>query len=161
MRVNTGLTVSVSANTERWLSELRAGRAFGGSAQSTAVAANFSHVQLFNPVGSLITIIARLATVSLAATQNVGIGIYNTALTTLSGNGLNLLSGGAAAVGEVRTQVNGAALGTFIYLLDLAANDPKDFAAEWLLELGAGEGMIITGGVVNISVRGSFLWMEV
>jgi hypothetical protein len=61
----------------------------------------------------------------------------------------------------VRTQVNGAALGTFIYLLDLAANDPKDFAAEWLLELGAGEGMIITGGVVNISVRGSFLWMEV
>jgi len=161
MRISTGVTVNVSANTERWLSELRAGRTFGGTGLVAALAANVSIVQLFNPVGSLVTVIVKLITVNIQVQVSGGVTLYNTALTTLVGNGANLLNGGANSVAEVRTIQTGGALGTFIASYDLIANTPIVFGGDWLVELGAGEGVTFQPGAVNFASRASFLWMEI
>jgi len=161
MRISTGVTVNVSANTERWLSEIRSGRAFAGSATLAALAANFSHIQLLNPAGSVITIVTRLLTLDLVVVGSAGVGTHNTALTTLAGAGANLLSGGAASVGEIRSQTDVAQLGTYLSTYDLLASSPIHFGGEWILELGAGEGIITSPGAVNVANRTSFLWIEI
>jgi len=161
MRVNTGLTVSVSANTERWLSEMRAGRGFGGFLNQVAVAAQNSHIQLFNPVASGITVIVRLVLFASVAAQGVHVSHHNTALTTLGATSRNLLSGGAAPVAEVRSQTNAGELGSQFLGLNAAAATQLQVNAEWFTEVGAGEGVLISGASVNVELLGNWLWMEV
>jgi hypothetical protein len=161
MRINTGLTVSVNANTERWLSELRSGRAFGGRIYQTAVAAQLSRVQLLNPVGSAITVIARLLALGTSAAQGVNIAHYNTALTTLEATSRNLLSGGAAPVAELRRETNAVSAGSQFFSGNLQLSITLQIQGEWLTELGAGEGMICEGATLNDDLLAAFLWMEV
>jgi hypothetical protein len=160
MRVNTGLTVSVSANTERWLSELRAGRAFGGRAYQPNVAAQFARAQLLNPVGSGVTIIARLAVFGSSFAASVNVGHYNTALATLVATSRNLLSGGAAPVAEIRTETGVASVGSQLFAATVLANTSLQLNAEWLTELGAGEGLLFEESTVNLDLLVGILWME-
>lgn len=161
MRISTGVTVNVSANTERWLASLRAQGCFLGSAFLAASVGNFSHVQLFNPAASGKTLLLRgLVGGSPSATQ-ISINSYNTALTTLFGAGLNGLMGGAAGVAELRTQTNAAELGTTFGRFRVLAGDSRSLSAEWIAEIPEGKGVLLSGGAVNIHVDASFTWEEV
>src|SRR6267142_1192683 len=110
MRQNVGTATTVTA-TDQWLAYIQAGKAFVLGARLAATAANIGHVQLFNPVASGKTVLARRVIVSCSAVDGLDLNVYNTALTTDAGAGINMLSGGAAGVAHVRTQFNGAELG--------------------------------------------------
>ena len=170
MRIGGG-AVSIADVTDRtardlgfvrpfWLNEIRAGRAFSGETSLAASVGNNSHLQLFNPVGSGITIVVKRIVTTPLADQSVEVRQHNTALTTLGMNGINLLSGGAAAIGEVRSQQNASRLGTRFRQLSLLANVPFDFAKDWDIELGAGEGVQLIGASTNVGIIGFYEWSE-
>lgn len=159
MRTNPG-TGTVST-TERWFDEIRRGRAFALGTLAGPTAANISHVQLFNPVASLVTIIVYAVWHTENTLSTNDINTHNVALTTLVGNGVNLLSGGAAASGELRTQDNAVQLGTRFATLTLNANDARLFILPWLIELGAGKGVLVTHRVVNQQLSTTFFWIEI
>lgn len=161
MRISTGVTVNVSANTERWLSELRAGHAFQGGVSQGPTVGNNSHGQLFNPAGSGVKVIGRFFAGGPTANTAVIMSFHNTALTTLNGNGSNLLSGGAASVAELRRQDNAGILGTTIGNFQVLAADSKQIGADWTFELSASQGFILAGNVVNVGINAVFVWIEV
>jgi len=161
MRISTGVTVNVSANTERWLSEIRSGRAFATAATQAGVAGELSFVQLFNPAASPVTVLTRFAMAWSGTSEEVSVRVYNTALTTLVGNGTNLLDGGAASVAEFRSQSNVADLGAGLASVSIPANDAKEIGREWLVELAPGQGLLVRGNTANTAITGSFFWVEV
>lgn len=161
MRVNTGGAVQVSTSTELWLAEIRAGRAFSGGQGLVASVGNFSELQLFNPVGSAITIVVRSIILTVGAASGADIRQHNTALATLQFNGRNLLSGGAAAIGEIRSATPAAQDGTRIGLVNAPAQTPLYPVPDWYIELGAGEGILLSSDQTNASVSAIFSWREV
>jgi hypothetical protein len=87
--------------------------------------------------------------------------IYNTALSTLVGNGANLLVGGTASSAELRTQNNASQLGTQVGNLRIPQNAPIfPLADDWSFELGAGEGVLVVGDV-DIETRVIYQWIEI
>lgn len=148
------------ASQERWYAEMRAGRAFARGINLGAVAATIQEIQLFNPVGSGKTIDVYRLIVATNVADGIQIRVFNTALTTLQGTGINLQSGGSAGVGEVRNNNPGAADGTFVGSLYSAAGVPWDRIAVWGVELDAGEGIIVCSQNVNIAVAAEYYWNE-
>ena len=159
MRVGLGGAVTVTA-TERWLAEIRSGRAFTRGGFSGPTAATLSHLQLFNPAASGVTIIIRAVIVAVSATGLVAIVTHNTALTTLVGAGVNLLAGGAAGLGELRSLDNAVQLGTIADRLSLIADTPSDVVPEWFFELGAGEGILVNSENANVRTIATYHWIE-
>lgn len=159
MQVGLGGAITVTA-TERWFSEVRAGRAFGGAIIQANIAAEFSHVQLFNPVASGVTALVRAIVGSTNTSDRMEVAFFNTALATLGADGRNLLSGGAAPVAQVRAGTNAAQQGDRFAAQQILANTPIALTEEWVCELGPAEGVIIRLSTVNISLVGSFSWVE-
>lgn len=159
MRVGLGGAVTVTA-TERWLSELRAGRAFLRGATQTAVAAQFSHVQIRNPAASGVILLVRQIYASSAAAMAVALADRDAVLGGGANLGFNLLKGAAAGLGEVRTEANAAQLGTAHASFDLPAGQLTPLIPEWGYELGAGEGVLVFGGTVNVQLSVTYFWVE-
>ena len=170
MRIGGG-AVSIADVTDRvardlgfvrpfWLNEIRAGRAFIRGAAVGASGGNFTEIQLFNPIGSGITIIGHRLLFSSGATEEVRLTTFNTALATLVGAGINLLAGGAAGVGEVRSAVPAAIDGTLVMPVNVLINTPVTVIDDWFFELGAAEGIITVPNVVNTSFRATYMWIE-
>ena len=159
MRLGLGGNLIVTA-TERWLAEIRAGRGFMKGASASAAAGQNPEVQLFNPVASGVTVILRMVLASNSVAVDCSFRQFNTALATLAGEGINLLSGAAAGKGEVRTATPAAIDGTLIGFIDIPASQTIQIAPEWMFELGAGEGLHVAGPLAA-SLRGLFLWNEV
>ena len=160
MRVSLGGNITVTA-TERWLSEVRAGRAFGFGDEQNGVAGQKSHVQLFNPAGSGVNALVRLTMVARGTAGVVGLCFHDTALTTDVGAGINLLRGGAAGACHVRKATDAADLGSQIFALRLQASASFEVTAEWLAEIGPGEGIHWRDGTVADTLTVGFLWAEV
>lgn len=161
MRIGYGTSITVPAATERWLSDLRAGRCFSLTLFSAAVAAQYSYCQLFNPLGSGKQILVRQMNADAPIQTIIVAALYNTALATLVGNGTNLLSGGAASVGEGRTGSDANPLGTGLASYDVLANTPIFVGNDWIAELSPGMGIIARVGTVNNGTRATFTWSEV
>jgi len=160
MRISTGVTVNVSAQVERWFSELRAGRAFSGVGALAAAAGTVSEIQLFNPAGSAITLLLYKCVGDATVASALQLRTFNTALATLIGNGLNMLSGGAASVAEIRSAAPAVNDGTSFWSKAALAGEPIELGDLWVIELGAGEGVIATDNTQNVGVRFTFLWNE-
>jgi hypothetical protein len=160
MRLSLGGGLTVTA-TEKWLSEIRAGRAFAKGRLQAAVASENSHVQLKNPAASGKTAIVRSVLVSTPTAMLVSFQTYDTDLTTDVGAGRNLLSDGANGVAHIRSQTNIGVLGTKVGELHFPANHPLSIAPEWLWEMGDGEGILVVGGTVNVALSALFMWIEV
>lgn len=158
MRLTSGRTVTA---TERWLDEIRAGRAFCGGDKMAAAAAKYSHLQLFNPAASGITVIARAPLCTMPAAQEININYYNTALATDTGLTGNLLRAGAASKAAVRKTTNAAALGTTIADVLLGSLAPLLILDQWFCELAAGEGVVIVNTTANADLTVFFSWIEV
>jgi hypothetical protein len=43
----------------------------------------------------------------------------------------------------------------------MPANDPRNVLPDWFMELGAGEGLVVSTSGVNIGVTTAWTWMEV
>lgn len=160
MRIVLGGQINVTA-TERWYSEVRAGRAFMRGTHVAAAAGALGEVQLFNPAASGITVIVRRATSGALAADRHQVRQYDTALGTLVGTGFNLLSGGAAAAAVIRTATPAAADGTLISEMRLPADALGDILDDWSWELGAGEGVLIVGTTANQVIDVTYFWIEV
>jgi hypothetical protein len=160
MRINVGSQASVTAS-EKWLSYIQAGQAFAFAASLGPTAGVISHVQLFNPVGSGKTVLVRRAFSSLVtSTDTINLNLYNTALATDVGAGLNLLSGAAAGQAHVRSGTNATQLGTNFAQLYTAIAQPQPFGPDWLCQLAAGQGVLVCGSAVNTWAVASFYWVE-
>jgi len=109
--ISLGGTPTVTLQ-ERWFTEMRGGRAFGGYNSQGGVAVEFSHLQLFNPAASGVIAIVYLVLGDQGAANPLWFAHYNTALTTSDGSTRNLLSGGAAPICVIRRQTNVAQLGS-------------------------------------------------
>lgn len=163
MRISTGLTVNVQAvaqSTERWLAEIRAGRAFYRGGSRGASVGNFSEVQLLNPAGSGVNVNVFRALISTDVAGTVGFRRHDTALGTLDGTGFNLLEGAAASVSEIRTANPGAQSGTERFRIAIPAAEFRLVIEQWLVELGPGEGVLFSKNTVNQEMQGVFFWME-
>ncbi len=159
--VTDRITRDVGWVADRWLRELRAGRAFGGTIQTISGAGNNSYAQLFNPVGSLITVILYRITFDISPAGLFRLTHYNTALTTLSATTRNLRSGSAAPVAEVRGQADPASLGSAFYLASPQASTFLDPNLTWITELGAGAGVNLFLNVASSTLNASFFWIEI
>jgi hypothetical protein len=155
MQVNPGPVQSLD-----WLYEVRNGRAFANRVTQPAVAGEFSHIQLLNPVGSGKVALVRLIDIFPGGTTPVYYGHYNTALTTDGGAGTNLNNGAAAAACHMRNTTNAALLGTLFWRGDLLANVRNNPFGEWIAQLDAGEGIVVAAGTVNQVLTVSAEWVE-
>jgi len=160
MIINLGTQASVTAS-EKWLTYIQAGQAFGLASSLGPTAAVISHVQLFNPAASGKVVLVRRCFSSLVtSTDTINLNLYNVALATDVGAGVNLLNGGAAAVSHVRTANNATQLGTNFAQLYTAIGQPQAFGPDWLCELTAGQGLVVCGSAVNTWAVASFYWVE-
>ena len=170
MRIGGG-AVSIADVTDRtardlgfvrpfWLNEIRAGRAFTGFSHLGPTASNYSHVQLINPSGSGITVTIREILIWCDTADLILFSTHNTALSSLSMAGINLLAGGTAGTGTVREENNVAQQGTSMERLQILANTPTFIVTDWHMELGAGEGVLFVPGTVNQRMGMAARWTE-
>jgi len=160
MRIGYGTSVTVPSQQERWISELAAARAFASGTFLAPSAGNFGEIQLFNPVASGKTIAIYRALACAQTINAIRYRLFNTALATLVGTGVNLLSGGAAAVGELRTNIPAALDGTQILICNVLNFDPYGQPQVWLAQLAAGQGFLVTTNAVNDGLTANFYWNE-
>ena len=170
MRIGGG-AVSIADVTDRtardlgfvrdfWLNEIRAGRAFMSGTAIGASGGNYSHLQLFNPVGSGITIIVYAIFVSTLSAGRVHKRTHNTALSSLSQTGTNLLAGQSAAIGEIRSESPAALQGTRVMDFSTLAQTLQEITRGWTFELGAGEGVLVVPNAVNVQIEANYYWIE-
>ena len=154
------LTRLVGTTRDWWLNELRAGRAFSGGGSLGVSAGNFSQIQLLNPAASSVTVIVHRIRANLSLAGNIEVRTFNTALTTLAQNGVNLLAGAAAGAGAIRTSQPAAQDGTLVRTVRGVAGEGAEVVDTWDWELGAGEGIIVTASATAIEIFAAFWWVE-
>lgn len=138
------------------------GLAFAGSTVQVAVAAEYAHVQLYNPAESGVVIIVDRVFVSFSAAMRANVARYETALTTLNVNWRNKLAGSADGAGEVRRQSDGSQLfDAGWYTQELAAGAIWTVPLDHPIILPEGQGIVVFGNTVNIGVTASFAGREV
>ena len=155
--MDTGLPVAQNID---WLYYLRQGKCFFGGTTLAASVGNVSIVQLFNPVASGLTILLRMYSMSVDVAGAVVTGEYNVALTTNAGNVGPLLFGGAAPVGQIRTQNPVGNLGGTRWPIDLLASTVFVTQPDWYALLPAGQGFNLQTLATNTRLRVGVLWAE-
>lgn len=150
-----------TTETDIWGKQVLAGGAFAARGVAAAVAAKFSAVELFNPAGSAKVLLVRAIWFD-GAGSGMFFSLQNQSghITTLSGSGSNLLTGGALSVGQIYTD-------------QLAAGPPATAPAiggnvqvfqpiedHWLTAISPGNGTIVTLQSANVAVGVSFFWVE-
>ena len=139
------------------------GNAFIGGDIQNAVAAQNSHVQLYNQPTSTRTLVVRRIVVRPAASVSVmRLTSFATALTTLSTALSNKKLKGPDPQGEVRTQTNAGILGVIIQVFRVAGT----VTYEVLLKddpiiVTPGNGIVVADGTVNESLTVGFEWVEI
>ena len=159
MRIGTGGTPTVSTQ-DRWYAEVRAGRAYHRGTTVAPAAAEFGEIQLLNPAASGVNIIVKHTISNLGVAGQIQCREFSTALLTLAGLGANLLFGGAAGLGAVRTAVPLAADGTLVSTYAAATSPATVPIPDWFYELGPGEGILFVAGTVGISIACAYHWIE-
>lgn len=140
---------------------LKVDRLAYGNVNTGALAANFSHTQLFNPGGSGKVVHVDSAIIAATAAAIILFAEFNTALTT-QGIGLGFrdhrISG--QPVAEVREENNALALGDNRGNIAVSlANDAELIPIDVFLE--PGEGVVFRPDAQNIGVRTWFFWEEI
>lgn len=137
------------------------GVCFAGNVARAAVAAEYPHVQLFNPAASGKTLYIDGLVMSKGTSGAIYVGRYDTALITLSGNGVNQEFGGAASVAELRSASLAAiTIGDQIQSLYCGASVPYELVVIAPFIVPPGFGMLLTVSVVNQDLYASFRWRE-
>lgn len=139
-----------------------AGKEFMGGANKSAVASQYSAVQLLNPAASGIIIsIRKIVGYTSAANGALHFRQYDTLLTA-AGTGFNKNHGAAVSKGLIKTGSNASLLGTQINVNYRPSSwEPiSDTLNNAPYILGEGEGIIMQGSVVNMQAVSFFEWSE-
>lgn len=139
-----------------------AGNAFAGVASQAAVAAQFSHVQLWNPIGSGRNVaVSRVMVGTNTPTPIFAARLFNTALATLVATGLNKRAAGPASVMELRTESTVALLGGGSFQFAWGAQaTPLILETKEPVILLPGWGLLITNQILNAIVGATFDYTE-
>lgn len=149
----------ISSNS--FLEELLRRRAFIGGGTLSGLALNFSHIQLFNPVGSGINIIVTSITASQGSGVDVNVAVNTAALSTNITSVGNQFAGGPAPVATLNSENNTTQFGTVI------SREPQDAAENIinivkgnLFALEPGNGVLVNPVNQNSSLEASYSWLE-
>lgn len=160
MRINAGITKSV-ISTDLWLSYIKANQAYMGWENLPASIGNFSHIQLMNPLGSLVNLLVYTFFTSLGSVGDIQLRRYDIALANMSNSPVNLLDGSQAGAGQIRNVQNAAPLGTQQGVLNTSAGRGSPFTANWLCELTPGKGILVVRDSANVGIEATVCWAEI
>lgn len=153
-----GEVAVIDGGTERAI----AGTAFTGYGSQPAVAAQYSHVQLWNPAGSgRVLVVTQIKAHVSAAGTAVYLCDHNAALGTAQPNPASKSFGVGAPVSLCKSTTNAAVLGTPIDAMALGvANDTKVFPLSHAIIVTPGRGIMVVTNVVNLNLTASFEFDE-
>jgi len=126
-----------------------------------ATASNYSHMQLYNPVGSGVSIIIDGVYVSVSAATYAMFRSLSTELTTSLGSWDSKLMAQPDGNGVIRREANVAQLGTAMYSIELLANEVFSYKPQSPIILPAGQSLTITTNLVNVTLSATFEGREV
>jgi hypothetical protein len=137
------------------------GAAYCGGTAVISAAAQFSAVQLYNPSATKRLIIKALA-LSVTNSQQLSVFGYATPLTGAPQSAASkLIGGGAASVGELRTQSLVAALSLPALIGPyITTNVPFIYVFQEPVVLLQGQGMVIQGSTPNTYCGATFEYIE-
>ncbi len=141
------------------LSRARAGVSFFYGVSVAAVAAQYSHLQLWNPTVDRLAVVTG-ATFYSGVASGVRLSRHAVALTTLVSAGESKYIGGPVSAMQIRSQANAAIFGTLIFQVvsDGAQTLPLPFREPIVVPPGGG--ILIVPSVVNAPVNGGFEYFE-
>lgn len=140
-----------------------ASMSFSGYCGSGASAGNFSHAQLWNPVGSGKNAVVEQIVATLNVTAGLFVKFYNTALTTQTQDPSSKKSGGSATSMQQRAQQNATILaGGFLNLaaFTLAGSTPITYKLAEPIVITPGYGLILVPSTQNVGVDANFEYFE-
>lgn len=145
------------------ISRVLRGEAFIGYQSIVGIAAQVSHVQIKNPLGSGKRVIINKITAQADVVGRLILAALDTDLANVSGGAkTNKLMGGAASVAQLRWENNAAYLGTPIYVVGISsANEFKEFQFSEPVILLEGKGLVIETNDLNSTMRVNFQYNEV
>lgn len=155
-RRTSGNVSVVDGNKARTLANL----AFIATAYSSALAANFSMAQLWNPVGSGKNLIVESLILGSTTAGSIGVRSNNAALTTPGVVPASKKFGGAVGVGLTNNQQNAAQQGTQIYAIFSAASTSIEKRFIEPIVLPPGWGLHASSSALNQDVSATFEYFE-
>ena len=159
MRAWVGSAITVTS-TERWLSELRKGNAFGGTTYTSGIGGSYTFIQVKNPAASGRQALLRYVNLAVSAGASVSVGFYDTDLGTDIGAVANLLTGGAAGVCHIRTTTQAGMIGTYFWNYTLPGNTNLALERDWIVEISPGKGLIFGVQTLAIGLYASVALLE-
>ncbi len=136
-----------------------AGNSFIGGGSPGALAANYAQIQLWNPAASGKILYVQRALIYQSASGDVQLRSFATALTGVAGQASKDL-GGAAGVGQVRFQLNGAILGTFMAQHRVLQDQDVEMIQHDAIRVPEGNGLDLVGAQLASTATGFFEWRE-
>lgn len=132
-----------------------------GTADVAASVGNLSHVGIFNPVDSGVTLFVERATFSTPAASTIAIRSRDVALPTLvTTKGWRDRRRRGDAVGEMRTEARATGPGTTLFLSDIQAVIPETIEFNEII-LAEGQGLHGALSATNQALRANWFWREV
>lgn len=135
--------------------------AFIGSSVLQAAVSRFPVIQLFNPVGSGVTIIIDHVDYSGTTTQTVSMGFHNIELADDRGAWINQRAAGGAGQGHIRDENFNAATITEFASYFAVSFRIKELPFEYPFILAEGEGLAVQGLTVTTLITVGFYGREV
>jgi len=135
-------------------------RAFMGSRSVGALASNYSHCQLYNPVSATKVGLVDAIIVSTDADGAILLSTYNDALSTTNLTGANLYLGQTPSTVLMGTEQNTSTIGTQFAFFLLTANTPFIIPLARPFLLAPSKGVLLRPGAVNQSIKVAFFWRE-
>lgn len=136
-------------------------QAFLATSYQGAVAAQYPHVQLWNPAGSGKQIIVEAFAAASATAGGWQLRSAVAALTTLGAVPASKKVGGASGIGQVRTVANAVAQGVDIMMQGyLQASTLYEKKLVEPIVLGPGTGINIMANALNVDITASFEYFE-
>lgn len=157
-------TVNGYVNTvDGGLSRTLSGVSFLGVGGTGAVAAQYSHAQIWNPAGSGKTLFVESLSLSTSIAQAISLRRSTAALANASNLAMNKLVGSAIGVGVIRYENNtvpqfaGVSVGGSY---TLAAGVVGAFPFREPVVIAPGAGIVLIAGSVNTDLTANFEWFE-
>ncbi|MFM0206946.1 hypothetical protein PQQ96_06005 [Paraburkholderia sediminicola] len=141
-----------------------AGKSFSAGYSSGSAASQYSRIQLWNPAGSGVNLyVQQVSTYDVGATAiSVPLLLNSTQATTLVGQGMSKLAGGAAAQGQIRTDTTATASPAFTLGVTAlsGAGVTSNYPSADPIVIPPGYGLTMEASVVNYDIGGMFEWYE-
>lgn len=153
--------------SSRWLDHVANGEAFAAENFMLPVGGMVNQMQLFNPVGSGIRVRLRSVHMTGVPVNSATVRRHDTPLATATLPAPfiveNLLGGGPAAVGEMRSDTVVAASGTLFWSVNSIGSSPAPYppqGREWGFDLLPGQGFLFAGPIGGTLIV-NWHWAEV